>query len=100
MSIVGNHTAGFHTLASSKRLKASGFSETKAEAIVEVVDEALGSAIGNLATKADLKALEGKLEGRIGSLEGRIGLYICMLGFAMFAAMVALQYLSPIPAGT
>ncbi|MCY3769008.1 MAG: DUF1640 domain-containing protein [Gammaproteobacteria bacterium] len=61
MSIVGNHTAGFNTLASSKRLKASGLPENQADTIVEVVDEALDSAIGKLATKADLADLKAEI---------------------------------------
>ncbi|MCY3769916.1 MAG: hypothetical protein OXG56_11230 [Gammaproteobacteria bacterium] len=65
-------------------------------------------------TKADLQALEGSLKGEIADLRGEFGKlegtlkgqiadlkgFVCLLGFAILAAMVALRYLPPLPAGT
>ncbi|MCY3769914.1 MAG: hypothetical protein OXG56_11220 [Gammaproteobacteria bacterium] len=89
MSIVGNHTAGFNTLASSKRLKASGLPENQADTIVEVVDEALDSAIGKLATKADL----ADLKAEIADLKGEIFRMMWIQGGTIILIMSAFKFI-------
>ncbi len=55
----------FDTHKAVTALKQAGFEETQAEAVVTTMGEALG---GNVATKADLAAVQAKLETDIATV--------------------------------
>ena len=55
----------FDTLGAARDLKAAGLEEAHAEAIVATMRRAVGE---NLATKADLAALEQRITIRLGGL--------------------------------
>jgi len=59
----------FDTHKAVTALKQAGFAEPQAEAVVTTMGEALG---GNVATKADLAAVEAKLEAVEAKLEADI----------------------------
>ena len=52
-------------LATARDLEAAGFERNQAEALAEAVHRTGGADRDALATKADLDALEGKLEGKL-----------------------------------
>lgn len=58
----------FDTYAVVRRLKASGFSENPAEAITGALKDGRESDLASLATKADLRESEGRLDGKITDL--------------------------------
>ena len=58
-------TATFDTYAAAKRLRDAGFDEDQAEAAVSMVRDAVGADREQLATKADLAALEARLTWRL-----------------------------------
>ncbi len=55
----------FDTLKATKLLKASGFEETQAEAVVATVRDAVSD---NVATKADMSELRAELKADMGEL--------------------------------
>ena len=55
-------------LAAAKALERAGMENGHAEAVAVVVRDATA----DLATKADLNALEGRLDERLAALEGRV----------------------------
>ena len=59
------NTATFDTYAAAKRLRDAGFDEDQAEAAVSMVRDAVGADREQLATKADLAALEARLTWRL-----------------------------------
>ena len=68
--------AQFDTLRAANVLRASGFDERQAAAIVETMQDSLTQ---QLATKADLVALESRMTLKLGGL--------IMAGLAVFAAI-------------
>ena len=58
-------TATFDTYTAAKHLRDAGFDERQAEAAVSMVRDAIGADRGELATKADLAALEARLTWRL-----------------------------------
>jgi hypothetical protein len=83
----------FDSLTYACRLKSAGFSETQAEALADANRELL---VPDLATKADLAAVEQRLNAAIQSVEQRLGASIEALGLrltvrlgAMMAAAIA-----------
>ncbi len=88
-------TIAFDTLAYAKRLRDAGVPEPQAEAQAAALAEALKSSAGELATKADLKELELRLETRLETMKADllkwvIGLFIAQVG--LFAALVKLLH--------
>ena len=59
----------FDTYKAVAALKQAGFEEAQAEAVVNTMGEALG---GNVATKADLAAVQAKLETDIAAVRTEI----------------------------
>ena len=59
----------FDTYKAVTALKQAGFAEPQAEAVVTTMGEALG---GNVATKADLAAVQAKLEADIAAVRTEI----------------------------
>lgn len=49
----------FDTLKAPKALRAAGFDDTQAEAVISTVGDAIG---GNVATKADIQEMKGDLQ--------------------------------------
>ena len=81
----------FDTHRAVKALAAAGFPEAQAEALVEIVGGAVGE---NAATKADLDALEQRIESRLVSLEQRITLrFLLILLPGLGLLFAALRYL-------
>ena len=59
----------FDTYKAVTALKQAGFEEAQAEAVVNTMGEALG---GNVATKADLAAVQAKLEADIAGVRTEV----------------------------
>lgn len=74
--------AAFDTLATARKLKAAGFNDVQAEAQAEAIAQAARRSRDDLATKADLAALETRLTVRF------YGALIAM-GAVMVAAVAA-----------
>ena len=70
--------ASIDTLEMAKELKAAGFSEGQAEAVVRAVGRAKVDTIAEVATKSDLRELELRLEGKLA--ETRADLLKWMMG--------------------
>ena len=60
------------TLETSKRLRAAGFDEAQAEALVGMVRDAREADLARLATKDDLAQLATDLRGEIGQLRAEL----------------------------
>jgi hypothetical protein len=82
-------TLAFDTLAFADKLKESGMPAAQAEAQARAMAAALEASRQDVATKADLQALESKLETRFAKLEGEFMLVKWMLGLIV-AGVVAL----------
>ena len=85
------------THASVKELTAAGFSESQAEALTDVVRKSRDFDFSALATKADLKTLEARLEARIERTSGDLLRWVIgLIGFqalTLIAAVVGLARL-------
>ena len=97
----------FDTHKSVKALKAAGFQELQAEALVDEIQKLQDSAIANLATKDDIAALKGdiakldsktqgsirelelRMEAKFESAKGEMTLLKWMIGFVL-AGVVSL----------
>ena len=66
------NAATFDTYAAAKRLRDAGFDERQAEAAVSMVRDAAGADREQLATKADLDALESRVDAKLAGLETRL----------------------------
>ncbi|MEO5329777.1 MAG: CCDC90 family protein [Magnetococcus sp. THC-1_WYH] len=62
----------FDTLKYVKTLKAAGFDEQQAEALAVTQADVLAKNLDDLATKADIKELEGATKANIKELEGKM----------------------------
>ncbi len=74
----------FDTLKASRRLQQAGFDEAKAEAIVSIFAEDVGT---NLATKDDLAQLEQRLTIRMGAMVAG-GVAILLAGMGVVTAII------------
>ena len=66
------NAVAFDTCTAAKRLRDAGFDERQAEAAVSMVRDAAGADREQLATKADLDALESRVDAKLASLEARM----------------------------
>ena len=66
------NAAAFDTYTAAKRLRDAGFDERQAEAAVSMVRDAAGVDREQLATKADLDALESRVDAKLAALETRL----------------------------
>ena len=71
----------FDTLKATKLLKASGFEETQAEAVVATVRDAVSD---NVATKADMGELRAELKADMGELRAELKADISELRASMY----------------
>lgn len=71
----------FDTLKATKLLKASGFEETQAEAVVATVRDAVSD---NVATKADMSELRAELKADMGELRAELKADIAELRASMY----------------
>ena len=88
-------TTTFDTLAYARKLRNAGIPEPHAEAQAVALAEALQQNTGELATKADLKELELRLDVwlevmKADLLKWVVGLFIAQIG--LFAALVKLLH--------
>ena len=73
-------TTVFDTLKASRDLKAAGFDDTQAEAIVTTMAEAFDDTV---ATKADVDAVKSELRQDIAVIKGDIKLLQWMVGVVL-----------------
>ena len=73
-------TTVFDTLKASRDLKAAGFDEAQAEAIVATMTEAFDDTV---ATKANLDAVKAELKQDIATIKGDITLLKPMVGVVL-----------------
>ena len=94
------------TLQFADRLKDSGFESRQAEGMARVLGDVLASALGHLATRSDLDALDTKLSARIDALDAKVdalGTKVEALGtqikfvFAALAILLALGLVDTVP---
>ena len=78
-------TATFDTCAAVKTLREAGADEAMAEAIVNTASAAAGASHDELATKADLAALETRLRADLRAELGTIRWAVGLLTAFMFA---------------
>ena len=81
-------TTTFDTLKVNRNLKAAGFDEAQADAIVDSMAEAFGDAV---ATKADLEAMEARIKAETFRAlwiqgAGLVGIQLAIAGL-LFAAI-------------
>ena len=79
--------AAFDTYAAAKLLRDAGFDEHQAEAAVSMVRDATAADRDQLATKADLAALESRVDARLASLEARLTWRLVGIAAAIVAAV-------------
>jgi len=65
-------TIAIDTLATMRKLEKAGFETVQAEAVAETVAEVVGRQGDDLATKADLKAVEKSLRQEIAGVRGEV----------------------------
>ena len=68
----------FDTLKLAKRLQEAGMDREQAEAQAEALSEAMDSGIQDLATKQDLRLLEGHVDGRFTLLQWMLGFNLAL----------------------
>ena len=81
------NTATFDTYTAAKRLRDAGFDERQAEAAVSMVRDAAGADREQLATKADLDALESRVDAKLAALEARLTWRLVGIAAAIVAAV-------------
>ena len=85
----------FDTLSYARRLKASGFTDQQAETLADATREIVLQDFGaNFATKADLLALEERLNARLVAVEAKIdamGLRIMVRMGVMLVAVATIM---------
>ena len=81
------NAATFDTYAAAKRLRDAGFDERQAEAAVSMVRDAAGADREQLATKADLDALESRVDAKLAALEARLTWRLVGIAAAIVAAV-------------
>ena len=83
-------TAVFDTLKASRDLKAAGFDDTQAEAIVTTMAKAFDDTV---ATKANLHAVQSELKGDIANLKAEVFRALWIQGAGIVALIVGLTKL-------
>ena len=81
------NAATFDTYAAAKRLRDAGFDERQAEAAVSMMRDAAGADREQLATKADLDALESRVDAKLAALEARLTWRLVGIAAAIVAAV-------------
>ena len=81
------NVATFDTYTAAKRLRDAGFDERQAEAAVSMVRDAAGADREQLATKADLDALESRVDAKLAALEARLTWRLVGIAAAIVAAV-------------
>ena len=81
------NAAAFDTYTAAKRLRDAGFDERQAEAAVSMVRDAAGADREQLATKADLDALESREDAKLAALEARLTWRLVGIAAAIVAAV-------------
>ena len=81
------NAAAFDTYTAAKRLRDAGFDERQAEAAVSMVRDAAGADREQLATKADLDALESRVDAKLATLEARLTWRLVGIAAAIVAAV-------------
>lgn len=79
-------TIQFDTLKFARRLKSAGVPDAQAEAQADALAELFASGTDQLATKADLNAVEVKLTGDIKLLRWMMGLLLAGVGSLVLKA--------------
>ena len=80
-------TRAFDTLAAARDMEAAGLDRPAAEAVAG----AIRAGQGELATAADLAAMGGRLETRIGALQWVVGVNLA-ISLATLAAVLAIAF--------
>ena len=83
----------FNPLAAARDLEAAGIERRQAEAHAEVLRQAVTADRDELATKADLDRLDGKLETRLAELRADLYRALWIQGGAIVAILTALRFL-------
>ena len=83
-------TAVFDTLKASRDLKAAGFDDTQAEAIVTTMAKAFDDTV---ATKADLHAVQSEVKADIANLKAEVFRALWIQGAGIVALIVGLTKL-------
>ena len=81
------NVATFDTYTAAKRLRDAGFDERQAEAAVSMMRDAAGADREQLATKADLDALESRVDAKLAALEARLTWRLVGIAAAIVAAV-------------
>ena len=85
--------SAFDTYTAAKRLRDAGFDEHQAEAAVSMVRDATAADRDQLATKADLAALEARVDAKLASLRADLYRALWIQGGAIVAILTALRFL-------
>ena len=84
------NAATFDTYTAAKRLRDAGFDERQAEAAVSMVRDAAGADREQLATKADLDALESRVDAKLAALEARMYRALWIQAVAIIGTQLAI----------
>ena len=85
-------TLAIDTLATMRKLEKAGFDTEQAEAVAEAVAEVVGRQGDDLATKADLVAVEKSLRHEIATMRWTFGIlfgFLLTLNLTMFGFLFA-----------
>ena len=83
----------FNPFAAARDLEAAGIERRQAEAHAEVLRQAVTADRDELATKAGLDRLDGKLEARLAELRADLYRALWIQGGAIVAILTALRFL-------
>ena len=83
--------AALDTYRIVKRLRDVGFSDAQAETVTDVLTEASGNSLAELATKADLAALRADLKGEIAALKTELKADLAALKTELKADLAAVE---------
>ena len=86
-------SAAFDTLTTARNLEAAGVERRQAEAHAEALRQAVSAGRDESATKADLAALEGRVDARLASLRADLYRALWIQGGAIVAILTALRFL-------
>ena len=83
----------FDTLATAKLLKEAGLPEQQAEAVTTAIRAARDADMSQLATKADLRELELRLEGKLATGLAESGFVPFVYSMATFVVLRAYEFI-------
>ena len=86
-------TITFDTLKASRKLKAAGFAEAQADAMVDTVAEAFTDTVATKANIAEVKTDIAEVKAEIARLEGRVFRALWIQGGGIVALIVGLTKL-------